>query len=64
MSRSQNSEHIKWILNESLRHTVVLATRIKTKENKNRKPEGYMKLQNSYMKKSQLLQKYDARFPL
>lgn len=42
MSRSQNSEHIKWILNETLRHTVVLATRLKTKENKNRKPEGQL----------------------
>ena len=42
MSRSQNCEHIKWVLNETLRHRGVLANKIKTKENKNTNPEGQL----------------------
>lgn len=38
LSRSQNSEHIKWILNKILRQSGVGS--IKIKENKNPKLEG------------------------
>lgn len=47
LSMSHNSEHIEWVLNETLGHRDTSANGIKTKENKNTKPEEQLREEKS-----------------